>query len=207
MDYYGGELKNKHGYARTSKNLPDELHAQKIASLRRLGCHTDHIFQERTDFHQASPVFEQAIEACKSGDAFVLDNLADAAHTIYGAYQLVRRLDRKKASLEIAYFNGAPLMANSELGQNFRQCLFGFTEMDEQSVIERRLKAIRIAASEGLLLGRKPKIEDQTKTVVQMIEHEGLSAREIMQRLNVPKTSVYRIMKMHKINKERSSTK
>src|SRR5262249_37943924 len=128
------------------------------------------------------------LEFIRASDVLVVTRIDRLARSIADLQKIVGALNAKGAGL-IATEQGG-VNTTTAAGKCFLDMLAVFAEFETNLRRERQLEGIRKAQSEGKYKGRPAKIG---AAEIEKLKAEGLGASEIARRLNIARSSVYRV--------------
>ncbi|MCK6265563.1 recombinase family protein [Vibrio sp. ZSDE26] len=180
------------GYANT---LPLDCSTQEKA-LDALGC--DRTFLERTQSLDRESL-RACIDYCSSGDTLIATQLEYLAVSIADFCLIQKELADKGVGLRI---EALELDTNTIQGQQVLSTIQGIALFERNVMIARQREGIAKAKAKGKYKGRKPTCEEAKKLVEAMIIN-GKEPREIMQKMEIGKTTFYKIKKEIKLSEHR----
>lgn len=176
------------GYARTSTaDQVAGLDAQ-LRILEQVGC--DKVFSERVSSVAERAQLEAAIDYTREDDVFVVTKLDRLARSVAGLLNIAERLATKKVSLRVIDMG---IDTDTPTGTLMLNLLGSIAQFEREIMLERQREGIAKAKEYGKYLGRKPTAVRQRDKVL-ALRAEGVSPLEIAVRLNIGKSSVYRIL-------------
>lgn len=175
------------GYARTST-------AEQVAGiegqqrdLTAVGC--TKIFSEQVSSVADRTQLEAALDYVREGDVLVVTKLDRLARSMRDLLSIVEAIDRKKATLRVLAMNLDTATATGKLMLNV---LGSVAEFERDMMLERQKEGIAKAKAEGKYKGRKPTAREKADDVLRLVD-QGLGACEIATKLNISRSSVWRI--------------
>ena len=174
------------GYARTSTlEQVAGLEAQTEA-LRAIGC--ERLYQEQTSSVGPRSALSEALSYVREGDTLVVTKLDRLARSVRHLGELVEMLDRKGVGLRVLDLGLDTSTATGKLMLNVHGSVAQF---EREMMLERQREGIAKAKAEGRYKGRKPTARAKAAEVRQLLS-EGLTKREVADRLGISERSVYR---------------
>jgi len=176
-----------YGYARVSTTDQD-LTIQRDA-LKAAGCKV--IREERVSgtSRQGRVELDTLLQFIRKGDTLVVTRIDRLARSVADLQDIVRTLREKGANLMATE---QKVDTSTAAGKAFFDMLGVFAEFETNLRRERQMEGIAKAKDEGRYHGRKPTID--VDEVRRLKEEEGLGATEIAKRLNIVRSSVYRVL-------------
>jgi len=179
------------GYARTSTIDQAAGFEDQKAALEDLGC--EQIFAEQVSAMGIRPQLEQALTFVRKGDCLVITKPDRLARSTSDLLAIVERLQRKGASLRILSMGGSELDTTSATGKLMLTMLAAVAEFERALMLERQREGIRKAQQDGKYTGRKP-TAPAIAAQVRSLAAGGTRKAEIARKLNIGRTTVYRIL-------------
>lgn len=180
------------GYARVSTvDQVAGLEAQ-LRDLAATGC-IEKIFSERVSSVAQRDQLAAALEWCREGDTFVVTRLDRLARSTTDLLGIIATLERKGVALRILDFGGQAMDTKSPSGKLI-VTMFGAVAAFERDIQRLRMReGIAKAKAEGKYRGRVPTARRKTPQVREL-HSTGLCPTAIAARLNMSRSSVYRIL-------------
>lgn len=176
------------GYARVSTT--DQiagLEAQE-RDLRATGC--TKLFAERVSSVAQRDQLEATIEFAREGDSLVVTKLDRLCRSVADLVAITERLRIKGVALRILSIN---LDTTTPTGKLMLNLLGSIAEFERELMLERQREGIAKAKAQGKYRGRAPTARRQAPQVHEL-RSIGLGAALIADRLNMSRSSVYRIL-------------
>lgn len=177
----------KYGYARVS-SVGQNLDSQ-IESLKKHGATV--VRQEKVSGTSMDNRVElrTVLDFIREGDELIVTRIDRLARSVADLEKIVQELEEKGVKLVATEQS---VDTSNAAGKMFLQLLSVFSEFETNLRKERQREGIAKAKERGIYKGRKPSID--TSMVLRLI-NEGVSVSSICQRLNISRSSVYRIAK------------
>lgn len=176
------------GYARSSTIDQVAGFEAQERELRDAGC--DKIFSELVSSVSERAQLEAAIDYVREDDVFIVCKLDRLARSVSGLLDIAERLDAKNVSLRILNIG---IDTSTPTGKLMLNLLGSVAQFEREIMLERQREGIAKAKREGRYKGRQPTALRQKDKVLSM-KNEGIGALEIARRLEIGKSSVYRIL-------------
>lgn len=178
------------GYARTSTVDQIAGFEAQILSLRELGC--EKIFSEQVSSVAAiKPNREAMLDYVREGDSIVVTKVDRLARSMSDLMAIVSRLQRKNVDLRVISMN---LDTATTTGRLLLSLLGAIAEFERDLMLERQREGIKRAKIAGKYKGRFPSAQMQSSQIIGFHD-AGLTAGEIATRLNISRSSVYRVIR------------
>ncbi len=176
-----------YGYARVS-TIDQDLTIQRDA-LEAAGC--DVIREEKVSgtSRQGRVELDTLLQFIRSGDTLAVTRIDRLARSVADLQDIVRTLQEKGANLLVTE---QKVDTSTAAGKCFFDMLGVFAEFETNLRKERQMEGIAKAKAKGVYRGRKPSID--ADEVRRLKEQDGLGATEIAKRLNIVRSSVYRVL-------------
>ena len=177
----------KVAYARIS-SVGQNLESQ-IASLKEYGC--EKFFQETASgtSTKGRNKLRECLDFVREGDELVITRVDRAARSVLDLQLIVKELTDKGVSLTATE---QPISTKDATSKCFLDMLSVFAEFESNLRRERQMDGIKIAKQQGKFRGRVTKINLKE---IQKLKNEGLGATEIAKKMDIDRTSVYRLLK------------
>ncbi|MGA7329358.1 MAG: recombinase family protein [Rhodomicrobium sp.] len=176
----------KYGYARVSTEDQD-LSIQN-AALEAAGCMT--IFAEKMSGtrRDGRKELDVLLECVREGDTVVVTRIDRLARSMKDLQDIVHELKEKGVALRATE---QPIDTGSAAGKAFLDMLGIFAEFETNLRRERQMEGIAKAKAEGIYKGRKPSLDVEK---IKALKAGGMGAAAIAKKLNVARSSVYRVL-------------
>jgi DNA invertase Pin-like site-specific DNA recombinase len=174
-----------YGYARVSTT--DQDPTIQIEALKAAGC--DVVRSEQVSGIKRTGRDELAtlLMFLRPGDTLVVTRIDRLARSVKDLQDIVYELKAKDVALKAI---DQPVDTSTAAGKCFLDMLSVFAEFETNLRKERQLEGITAAKARGVYEGRKATLDaDKIRELVR----EGIGATEIAERLNVSRSSVYRL--------------
>ncbi len=176
-----------YGYARVSTTGQD-LTIQREA-LKAAGCKVIREEKVSGTSRQGRAELDTLLQFIRSVDTLVVTRIDRLARSVADLQDIVRTLREKGANLLVTE---QKVDTSTAAGKCFFDMLGVFAEFETNLRKERQMEGIAKAKAKGnVYKGRKPTIEVDE---VRRLKEEGLGATEIAKRLNIVRSSVYRVL-------------
>lgn len=176
------------GYARTSTREQIAGFQAQIKALRDAGC--EKIFQEQVSAIRHREQLDAALDFVRDGDVFVVTKLDRLARSVAHLCQLVDQLKAKGVTLKILAIG---LDSGTPTGNLMLNMLAAIAQFEREMMLERQLDGIAAAKEAGKYKGRKPTARAKGDEIMRLVA-EGMTRREVANRLGVGVASVYRVL-------------
>lgn len=177
------------GYARTST-------AEQVAGIegqRRdltvAGC--TKVFSEQVSSVADRTQLEAALDFIREADVLVVTKLDRLARSMRDLLSIVEVIERKRATLRVLAMN---LDTSTATGKLMLNVLGSVAEFERDMMLERQREGIAKAKAEGKYKGRRPTAQERANDVLRLA-NQGLGTCEIAVRLDISRSSVWRICK------------
>ncbi len=178
----------KVGYARTS-TLEQEAGLQsQIQDLKGIGC--EKIYSEQTSSVGNREELEAALDFVREGDVLVVTKMDRLARSVTHLGQITKRLRDKKANLQIVNLG---LDTGNATGELVLNVMASIAQFERSMMLERQREGIAKAQAAGKYKGRVPTARQKEKEV-RALHQEGVGPAEIARRLEIGRSSVYRML-------------
>ena len=174
------------GYARTSTLDQTAGFEAQLAELAQAGC--EKVFREQVSSVAPRAQLEAALEYIREGDVLVVCKLDRLARSTQHLLEIVERVKRKGAHLQILNLGMDTSTATGKLLLTMIGAIGQFEMM-----LERQREGIAKARSEGKYKGRAPTARAKAEEA-RALRKEGVGATEIARRLKIGRASVYRVL-------------
>ena len=175
------------GYARTSTVDQEAGLEAQIRDLQAAGA--EKVFQEQVSSVARRSELERALDFVREKDTLVVTRLDRLARSMRDLLDIVDRVEAKGAAVKIMSMSLDTGTANGRL---MLQVLGAVAEFERSLMLERQREGIKKAQAEGRYRGRKPTARAKRGEIEQLLG-EGISPTEVAERLNMARSSVYRI--------------
>ncbi|APH70944.1 recombinase family protein [Aquibium oceanicum] len=176
------------GYARTSTTEQVAGLAAQQRMLEAAG--VTKLFLERVSSVAARPELDRAIEYLREGDQFVVTKLDRLARSVADLVRITEVLARKGVGLKILDLS---LDTSTPTGKLMLNLLGSIAQFERELMLERQREGIAKAKAEGKYKGRATTARAKTDEVRKLTE-AGMGPMEIARRLDIGRSSVYRIL-------------
>jgi DNA invertase Pin-like site-specific DNA recombinase len=178
------------GYARTSTtDQKAGLDAQR-RDLEAAGAEKLFVEEVSSVDRDKRAQLAQALDFLREGDALVVTKLDRLARSVAHLLQIVETIEKKGAALRILNLG---VDTATPTGRLMLTMLGGIAQFEREIMLERQREGIAKAKAEGRYKGRKPTARAKAEEIRRLTE-EGVPAAEVAKRLNVGRSSVYRVL-------------
>ena len=172
------------GYARVS-TVDQDLALQREA-LERAGCQVIRAEKVSGTSTQGREELRTLLDFVRKGDELVVTRVDRLARSIADLQDVMRELREKGATLRATE---QPIDTSTAAGKAFLDMLGVFAEFETNLRRERQMEGIARAKARGVYKGRKPSVD---VAEVRRLHAEGVRPSEIVRRMGVGRTSVWR---------------
>jgi DNA invertase Pin-like site-specific DNA recombinase len=176
------------GYARTSTLDQQAGFEAQLRELKAAGC--ERVFQEQVSSVGKREQLEAALEFVREGDVLCVTKLDRLARSTQHLLEIVERIKRKGANLQIL---GLGIDMSTATGQLILTIIAAIAGFEREMMLERQREGIAKAKAEHRYKGRKPTARAKA-TEVKLLNEQGFGATEIARRLGIGRASVYRVL-------------
>ena len=182
------------GYCRTSTlEQQASLEAQN-KSLRAIGC--ERLYEEQISSMAFRQALCDAVGYAREGDTLVVTKLDRLARSVKHLGEIVEGLEAKGVGLRIVDLG---LDTSNATGKLMLNVLGSVAQFEREMMLERQLEGIAKAKAQGKYKGRTPTARQKTDQILSLVS-EGLTKKEVSDRLGVSERSVYRVISDQKGN-------
>jgi len=176
------------GYARVS-SIGQSLEIQ-IDNLSKYGC--EKIYKEKRSGTTAQrPEMKACLDYVRSGDVLVITKLDRLARSIFHLHKIVNDLNIKDVGFKVL---DQSFDTTTKDGRLMFSILASIAEFETELRSERQLEGIAKAKQNGVAFGRKSKLTEKEVNSMIIERATGSKIKVLMQKYNLSKASVYRIM-------------
>jgi DNA invertase Pin-like site-specific DNA recombinase len=176
------------GYARTSTMDQTAGFEAQLAELEQAGC--EKVFREQVSSVAARAQLEAALDYIRENDVLVVCKLDRLARSTQHLLEIVERVKRKGAHLQILNLGMDTSTATGKLPLTM---IAAIGQFEREMMLERQREGIAKAKSDGKYKGRAPTARAKAAQA-RALRKEGVGATEIARRLNIGRDSVYRVL-------------
>ena len=178
------------GYARTStRDQIAGLQAQQ-RDLEIAGC--ERVFHEQlSSVDRDRPELARALDYAREGDVFVVTKLDRLARSMADLMKITEQLALKGVTLRILALN---LDTSTPTGKLMLNLIGSIAQFEREIMLERQREGIAKAKDDGKYKGRVPTARRQAERVMEL-KAEGLTADQIAAKLDISRSSVFRIFR------------
>ncbi|MGF1698261.1 recombinase family protein [Vibrio lamellibrachiae] len=177
------------GYARASVITQQEELEAVTEELDSLGC--DSVFIEELSTAPNRKTLRACIDFCSDGDAILVTKLEHLANSVADFCQIQKELQAKNVGLRV---NELGLDTLTPQGLEMLSVFESIARFEREVTRCRQREGIAKAKAEGKYKGRKPTC-DEAKTLIEAMIINGKKPREIMEKVEIGKTTFYKIKK------------
>lgn len=175
------------GYARTSTLEQKASLETQRESLVAAGC--EKLWGEQASSVGVREALNAALSFCREGDTLVVTKLDRLARSVKHLGEIIEELGSKSVDLKVLNLG---LDTSNATGKLMLNVLGSVAQFEREMMLERQREGIAKAKTEGKYKGRTPTARQKTLEVIQLLS-EGISKREVAQRLGISERSVYRV--------------
>ncbi|WP_096786843.1 recombinase family protein [Rhodobacter sp. CZR27] len=177
------------GYARTSTlEQVAGLEAQREA-LKAVGC--ERLYEEQTSSVGVREALKAAMDYVREGDTLIVTKLDRLARSVRHLGEIVDALEAKKVGLRVLDLG---LDTGNATGKLMLNVLGAVAQFEREMMLERQREGIAKAKAEGKYKGRRPTAKSKACDVRALLA-DGLTKREVAQRLCISERSIFRMIK------------
>jgi len=176
------------GYARASTLDQTAGFEAQLAELAQAGC--EKVFREQVSSVAPRAQLEAALEFISEGDVLVICKLDRLARSTQHLLEIVERVKRKGAHLNVLNLG---MDTSTATGKLLLTMIGAIGQFEREMMLERQREGIAKAKTEGKYKGRAPTARARTEQA-RALRAEGIGATEIAKRLNIGRASVYRVL-------------
>jgi DNA invertase Pin-like site-specific DNA recombinase len=174
------------GYARTSSLDQQAGFEAQLRELKAAGC--EKVFQEQVSSVGTREQLEAALDFVRDGDVLCVTKLDRVARSTQHLLEIVERVKRKGANLQIL---GLGIDMSTATGQLILTVIAAIGAFEREMMLERQREGIASAKAEHRYKGRKPTARAKAAEI-KVLTEQGVGATEIAKRLGIGRASVYR---------------
>jgi len=176
------------GYARTSTTEQIAGLAAQERVLNAAG--VTKLFSESVSSVSARPELDKAMDYLREGDQFVVTKIDRLARSVADLVRITEVLAGKGVTLKILDMN---LDTSTPTGKLMLNLLGSIAQFERELMLERQREGIAKAKADGKYKGRAPTARAKADEV-RKLAAENVGPMEIARRLDIGRSSVYRIM-------------
>ena len=179
----------KVGYVRVSTQGQNTVRQEVL--MKELG--VDRIFIDKQSGKDTSrPELKRMMDFVREGDVVIVESISRFARCTKDLLELVEQLTTKK----VEFISKKESLDTSTPSGRFVLTIFGaVAQLEREYLLQRQKEGIAIAKQEGKYKGRKPLERPELESVVAVWKKGEITAVEAMRRLNMSKTTFYRIVR------------
>jgi DNA invertase Pin-like site-specific DNA recombinase len=179
------------GYARTSTTDQKAGLEDQIKQLVALGCDPDEgIFKEQISSVADRPELTKLLAYLRKGDTLIVTKLDRLARSTKDLLSIVEKVQAKGAMLKILDLG---IDTTGITGKLLLTILGGISQFEREIMLDRQRVGIAKAKADLKFKGRKPTARAKAEQVI-ALRNQGIAADEIAHRLEIGRSSVYRIL-------------
>lgn len=175
------------GYARTSTADQQAGFENQLSELRAAG--STKLYQEQVSSLGKRNELGAALDYLREGDTFVVTRLDRLARSTRHLMDIVDLLQEKEVTLKIMDLG---LDTSTPSGELILTVMGAIAQFERSIMLERQREGIAKAKKEGKYKGRPKHIDSDD---VKSMKASGASIKDIMQKHNISRASVYRLLK------------
>src|SRR5690348_4900478 len=176
------------GYARTSTLDQTAGFEAQLGELALAGC--EKLFSEQVSSVAPRAQLEAALEYIREGDVLVVCKLDRLARSTQHLLEIVERVKRKGAHLQILNLG---MDTSTATGKLLLTMIAAIGQFEREMMLERQREGIAKAKTEGKYKGRKPTARAKAAEAVRLFR-EGKRVAHIAKQLGIGRGSVYRAL-------------
>jgi len=159
--------------------------------MQELG--VDRVFIDRQSGKDTSrPELKRMMDFVREGDVVIVESISRFARNTRDLLELVEQLTEKK----VEFISKKEALDTSTPSGRFVLTIFGaVAQLEREYLLQRQKEGIAIAKQEGKYKGRKPVDRPDLNLVVASGQKGEITAVEAMRRLEISKTTFYRIVR------------
>jgi DNA invertase Pin-like site-specific DNA recombinase len=177
---------SKIGYARVSsvgQNLDAQL--EKLKDCEK-------VFKERVSgISMNRPQFKKMMKFVREGDTICVTKIDRLARNVRDLLNIKHMLEERKIALIVTDQN---IDTTTPVGNLLFNMLSVFAEFENDLRKENQADGIETAKKRGIKFGRKKVLAEQQIEEIKQMRNDGYMIREIMEKFNVSKATVYRTL-------------
>ena len=151
--------------------------------------------------HAPRQQLNACIEYLRTGDTVLVASIDRLARSIVDLREIVDRILEKNATIIFLKEHITFSTQNNDPRQTLMFSILGaFAEFERAIIRERQIEGIAHAKKQGVYKGRKKTLTKEQITHIHQWQQEGLTQKEIANRLNVHRTTIYRALKIPPYN-------
>lgn len=179
----------KIGYARVS--TPEQNLERQIAALRAAGC--SKIYREKVSGKsiRGRPELDKAIDALGTGHVLIVAEWDRATRSMQDGLAIMQRVDARGAFIKV--LDKPHLDLTTPLGKGFLAFLSAMAEDERQRITARAADGRRIAKTNNVRFGRKPKLTEHQQAKARERLASGDTASSIARDFGVSHSTISRI--------------
>jgi DNA invertase Pin-like site-specific DNA recombinase len=176
------------GYARTSTADQEAGFAAQRRDLEAAGC--ERLFSEQVSSMGGRAQLEAALDFVREDDVFVVTKLDRLARSVRNLMEVMDRLKAKNVELRILDMG---LDTSTPTGKLILGVMAHVAQFERDMMLERQREGIARAKADGKFKGRKPTARAKA-AAIRRLRAEGVMPTAIAAKLNIGRTSVYRVL-------------
>src|SRR5256885_167015 len=173
------------GYARTSTLDQTAGFETQLTEIAQAGC--EKVFSEQVSSVTPRAQLEAALEYIREGDVLVICKLDRLARSTQHLLEIVDRVKRKGAHLQIL---NVGMDTSTATGKLLLTMIGAIGQFEREMMLERQREGIAKAKSDGKYKGRAPTARAKAAQAG-ALRKEGVGAAEIPRRLKIGRATVY----------------
>lgn len=175
------------GYARTSTVEQKAGIESQLKELAKVSC--EKVFQEQVSSVGKREQLDACLSFLRCGDVLAVTKLDRLARSVSNLLSIVKEIEGKGCQLRILDMN---FDTSTPQGKMMLSVFGAVAQFEREIMLERQREGIAKAKAEGKYKGRKPTAMAKMEEFKQLLE-QGLKPKEIMAKLDIGKTSFYKI--------------
>src|SRR6266849_665176 len=178
----------KVGYARTSTLEQKAGFEAQLRELEAIGC--EKVFREQVSSVAQRLQLEAVLDFVREGDVLTVTKLDRLARSTQHLLEIVERVRRKEAHLQILNLG---MDTGTATGKLLLTVIGAIGQFEREMMLERQREGIAKAKADGKYKGRKPTARAKADEV-RALDAQRIGPTEIAKRVGIGRASVYRIL-------------
>ncbi len=187
------------GYARVSTVDQDAGFDAQLRELKVAGC--EEFFSEKVSSVAERAKLDECLKFVRKGDTIVVTKLDRLARSMRDLLEIVDAIKAKGAELRILAMN---LDTSNATGELMLNVLGSVAQFERSMMLERQREGIAKAKADGKYKGRAPTAQRKAADVLRL-HAEGIGSAEIVEQLEISRSSVCRIIRADREKKARAA--
>ena len=170
---------------------------RRRSAISKGGC--TKVFAEQVSSVAERQQLEAALDYLRDGDVLIVTKLDRLCRSMRDLMHIVDRTAAKGAGLRILSMS---LDTTTPTGKLMLNVLGSVAEWERETMLERQREGIAKAKAAGKYKGRAKTAMAKADEVVALLA-EGVSPTEVVKQLCISRSSVYRVIREHKLERQR----